>query len=94
MANVAAKIHIEGIVQGVGFRHFTYRKSQECDIQGFVRNLRDGRVQVHAEGEQKCMDRFLAELRQGPVGSRIRGFYVNQVPYTGKYNEFSVLLDL
>ncbi len=94
MANVAAKIYIEGFVQGVGFRYFAYRKSQECDVHGYARNLRDGHVQVLAEGEQNCVDRFLALLRRGPVGARISGFHIDQMSYTGNYKEFTILFDV
>jgi len=94
LANVAAKIYIEGLVQGIGFRHFAYRKSQECGVQGYVRNMRDGRVQVYAEGDQSCMDRFLTLLRRGPVGARVRGFHVDQMSFTGNYKEFTVLFDI
>ncbi len=94
MANVAAKIYIEGLVQGIGFRYFAYRKSHECGVQGYVRNMRDGRVEVYAEGDQSCMDRFLRLLRRGPVGARVRGFHVDQMSYTGNYKEFTVLFDI
>ncbi len=94
MANVAAKIYIEGLVQGIGFRDYAYRKSHECGVVGYVRNLRDGRVEVYAEGDQTCMDRFLALLRRGPVGARVRRFHIDQMPYTGKYKEFTVLFDI
>jgi len=94
LANVAAKMHIEGFVQGIGFRSFAYRKSQECGVYGYVRNLRDGRVQVYAEGDQGCMDSFLALLRRGPAGAHVRAFHVEQVPYTGKYKEFTVQFDI
>lgn len=94
MANVAAKIHIEGLVQGIGFRYFAYRKSQECGVTGYVRNLRDGRVQVYAEGDQDCMDRFLRLLRRGPAGARVSGFDIAQTSYTGNYKEFTVLFDI
>ena len=94
MANVAAKIYIEGFVQGIGFRYFAYRKSQECGVVGYVRNMRDGRVQVYAEGDQSCVDRFLLLLRRGPVGARVRAMHVDQVAYTGKYKEFTILFDV
>ena len=93
MPNVAANVYVHGFVQGVGFRHFTYRKSQECGVYGFVRNLRDGRVQVFAEGDQRCMDRFLAEIRRGPPGARVRQMELEERAYTGRYREFSVILD-
>ncbi len=94
MAKVAAKVYIEGFVQGIGFRQYVYRKSQECGVRGYVRNLRDGRVQVYAEGDQGTMDNFLMLLRRGPVGARVKSMQVLQAPYTGQYKEFSILFDI
>lgn len=94
MANVAAKIYVEGLVQGVGYRYFAYRKSQEFGVYGYVRNLRDGRVLVYAEGEQGCMDRFLLALRRGPLGARVRALHLEQMPYTGKYKEFTIQFEI
>lgn len=94
MANVAANIYIEGLVQGVGYRHFAFRKSYEFGVNGYVKNLRDGRVLVYAEGDQACMDRFLLELRRGPAGARVREMRLEQKPYTGKYGEFTIMFDV
>ncbi|MCD6326341.1 acylphosphatase [bacterium] len=94
MANVAADIYVDGFVQGVGFRHFAYQKSKECGVYGFVRNLRDGRVLVFAEGDQGCMDRFLAAIRRGPPGAKVRSLHLEQKAYTGEYREFTVLFDM
>ena len=41
---------ILGRVQGVGFRYFARQRAEAHGIAGFVRNLPDGSVEVHAEG--------------------------------------------
>lgn len=46
----AYRIHINGIVQGVGFRPFVYKAAQQLHIKGWVNNSSDG-VEIHAEGE-------------------------------------------
>lgn len=58
----AYKIHINGIVQGVGFRPFVYRIAQELGIKGWVNNSSDG-VVIHAEGEktQEFYEKILQE---------------------------------
>ncbi|MGI6449778.1 MAG: carbamoyltransferase HypF [Desulfitobacteriia bacterium] len=47
----AYRIHINGIVQGVGFRPFVYRLARELNIKGWINNTSDG-VEIHAEGEK------------------------------------------
>ena len=63
---VRARIVISGRVQGVGYRAFGEEAAQRCGVRGGVRNLRDGRVEVEAEGERGAVDDLLVCLRKGP----------------------------
>jgi acylphosphatase len=47
---VARKYFVSGEVQGVGYRFFAQRVAARHQVVGYVRNLRDGRVEVLAEG--------------------------------------------
>ena len=55
-----------GRVQGVGFRWAAQQRAQDIGVDGWVRNLTDGRVEVHAEGEQRDVQLFVDWLREGP----------------------------
>jgi acylphosphatase len=67
-----AKRHfISGMVQGVGFRYFTQRAAQRHHLEGFVRNLQDGRVEVFAQGRKEDLNALAAELRRGARMSRV-----------------------
>lgn len=57
-------IHLEGIVQGVGFRPFVYRIAVRNGLGGYVRNLGEAGVEVEVEGEPAAVDQFLAALRR------------------------------
>ena len=59
------------MVQGVGFRYFVESAAEELDIAGYVRNVRDGRVEVYAIGEAAQLDEFRAALERGPMMSRV-----------------------
>ena len=50
---VAVRVLVAGRVQGVGFRYYTVRVAAKLGLAGYVRNLRDGRVEAYAEGEKK-----------------------------------------
>jgi len=68
----ARRFLISGRVQGVGYRYFAKRSARETDVTGWVRNLDDGRVEVHANGTAERLEDFEARLRQGPRFSDVR----------------------
>jgi len=59
------------MVQGVGFRYFTQAAAEKLRIHGFVRNLRDGRVEVFAMGAPQQHAEFRTPLERGPRFSSI-----------------------
>ena len=60
------------MVQGVGFRYFTQDVAERLKISGFVRNLRDGRVEVFAMGTSQHHAEFRALLERGPRFSSVK----------------------
>jgi acylphosphatase len=62
---------VQGRVQGVGFRYSAIREAQRHGLTGWVRNTRDGEVEVWAEGALDKLAEFSAWLRQGPRSSRV-----------------------
>jgi acylphosphatase len=65
-AKLAKRYFVSGMVQGVGFRYFTQDAAEKLRISGFVRNLRDGRVEVFAMGSPRQHAEFRALLERGP----------------------------
>ena len=57
---------VRGQVQGVGFRWWTRSRGLELDLVGLATNLRDGRVEVVAEGPRAACDALLAWLCEQP----------------------------
>ncbi len=62
---------VAGRVQGVGFRLFVARAARRLGLTGSVRNLPDGRVEVHAAGSRAELTRLEQSLRKGPALGRI-----------------------
>ena len=56
------EVYYSGQVQGVGFRYTAQRLARRYDVGGYVRNLRDGRVELVAEGSASELEAFLTEL--------------------------------
>jgi acylphosphatase len=62
---------VRGRVQGVGFRYFARQRAEAHGVSGFVRNLPDGSVEVHAEGPAEAMGAFEGDIRRGPTFGRV-----------------------
>lgn len=62
---------VSGRVQGVGFRSFCVRAANSLGIDGWVRNLADGRVEVIGMGRTDDLDRLADALRSGPSFARV-----------------------
>ena len=67
-AFLRTEVTYEGSVQGVGFRYTTQRTAGDYDVSGYVRNQRDGTVEVLAEGPSTEVEAFLSAVAQ-----RMRG---------------------
>jgi acylphosphatase len=72
-----ARVLVSGRVQGVGFRAATAWEARHLGVDGWVRNLPDGRVEVWGEGDSAAVDALVAWLRQGPPGAHVRGISVD-----------------
>ncbi len=67
----AVKVHITGLVQGVGFRPFIYRLAHRYGLTGWVENRNDG-VFIKAEGDRDAIDSFIkAIITEAPAASAI-----------------------
>jgi acylphosphatase len=71
-AKIARRYFVSGIVQGVGFRYFTQDEAERLHLSGFVRNLRDGRVEVYAIGLAGNIDRLRSVIERGPRGAMVQ----------------------
>jgi acylphosphatase len=87
---VAAKIIVEGVVQGVGFRDFTQRRASGLGLSGYVLNLADGRVRVHAEGPRAAVAALAQELERGPRLARVTRVAVDWSTPTGAHGRFVI----
>jgi len=80
---VRVRIHVEGIVQGVGFRPFVYTLAGELAVSGFVRNTAAG-VVIEAEAQPATLTAFTDALRsRAPALARIDALRSEPIPGTG-----------
>ncbi|MFH0748728.1 MAG: acylphosphatase [Candidatus Bathyarchaeota archaeon] len=86
-----ARIIVSGRVQGVFFRDRTRAKAQEARVTGWVRNLRNGRVEAVFEGEKEVVEKMIIFCKTGPPGALVRESEVRWETFTGEYKVFSVI---
>ena len=80
---VARRLHLTGLVQGVGFRPFVHRLALTHEVTGWVRNA-SGAVEIHVEGPADVLDRFADALRrEAPVLARIESLRFEEAAITG-----------
>jgi acylphosphatase len=68
----AARFFVAGHVQGVGFRLFAQAEAERLGLSGYVRNLRDGRVEAYAIGSPDQLSQFRVRLEDGPRLSSVK----------------------
>jgi acylphosphatase len=65
---VCKHVVYHGRVQGVGFRYTACRIADEFGVEGYVRNLPSGAVELVVEGENEVVVSFLAAVAQRMAG--------------------------
>jgi hydrogenase maturation protein HypF len=84
------RVHITGIVQGVGFRPFVYSLAARFDLKGWVRNTSAG-VDIEVDGEQDILDAFVKALQdEAPSLSHIDELTASFGPANG-FRSFDIL---
>ncbi|HMQ68937.1 MAG TPA: acylphosphatase [Ignavibacteria bacterium] len=77
--HTVVKITVNGLVQGVGYRYFCYRKAAEYSIMGYAKNLIDGSVEIVASGEKELVSDFIKEIKVGPVNSFVKSVHMEDI---------------
>lgn len=84
------RIVVSGIVQGVFFRAHTQEAARSLRLTGWVRNLRDGRVEIVAEGKVDALEKLVEWCHHGPSMSRVDTTDVNWEEVTGMFDDFEI----
>jgi len=71
MARTSVRLRIEGGVQGVGYRWWALEAARSLGLAGWVRNCRDGSVEILAIGEPQAIDDLAPACAMGPRPARV-----------------------
>jgi len=69
---IRAHVFVTGRVQGVGYRFSTVDQAKELDINGWVRNLPDGRVEALFEGSKAAVEEMIKWCHKGPRAAVVK----------------------
>lgn len=78
-----------GMVQGVGFRFSAEAIAQELGVEGYVKNLRDGRVELVAEADEKSINEFLKKIDE-KMKYYISNREIEYSKATGEFKNFEI----
>ncbi len=84
------KIIVEGKVQGVFFRQSTLNEAKSLNICGYVKNLRDGNVEVDAQGKPEDIEKLVRWLWQGPPLAKVTNLSISELPLNPDYKDFTI----
>ena len=89
-SNTKAEILVKGLVQGVGFRYFVYRKATELNLFGYVKNQIDGSVLTVVEGKKSNIQILFNQLKIGPMYADVRDIKISWSAYSSEYSSFEI----
>jgi len=82
---------ISGKVQGVYYRKSTKLAAESLELNGWVRNLEDGRVEAYAVGSTEQLQAFEKFLHQGPPNARVMKLIVEDAEIRVDCVSFEIL---
>jgi len=85
------RLLVSGNVQGVFFRQALKVVAKKNNVSGWVRNLKDGRVEAVLEGDSKSTNSVIEWTRVGPANSRVDDIKVINEEFENEFLTFDVL---
>lgn len=74
--SIRARVFIAGRVQGVGYRYSTLDEAARLGVNGWVRNVLDGRVEAVFEGSSDTVESMIRWCYRGPTAARVQAVVV------------------
>ena len=85
------RVLVSGKVQGVFFRQALKVVAKKNNVSGWVRNLKDGRVEAILEGDNKSVNSVIEWTSIGPANSHIDDIEVINEEFKNEFSMFEVL---
>ena len=91
MSNQRIRIFVTGKVQGVFFRQTLKVMAKKNNIFGWVKNLKDGRVEAVLEGDEEKVSRIVEWAHGGPANARVEDVQIQNEKFISEFTKFDVL---
>jgi len=91
MKKQCVHILIRGKVQGVFFRQALKVLAIKNNVYGWVRNLKDNRVEALVEGDDKSVNLIIEWAHHGPANARVDEIKFNNEEFINEFTNFEVL---
>jgi acylphosphatase len=88
---LAKHIYISGIVQGVYYRAALKHKAEELGVEGWCRNMEDGRVEAQVQGNAEAVEALISWAYDGPPAARVQDIAISDTqPETLRTKGFEI----
>ena len=91
MSSKRVRLFVTGKVQGVFFRQTLKVMAKKNDIFGWVKNLKDGRVESILEGDEEKVNRLVEWAHGGPANARVENVEIQNEKFIAEFSKFDVL---
>lgn len=81
MAQINRRAWVSGIVQGVWYRASTRTEAQRLQVNGYAKNLPDGRVEVLMSGNRTAVEALSQWLQVGPPRATVTQVIFEDLPF-------------
>lgn len=90
MTVLRVRIFVTGHVQGVFFRQTLKVMAKKNGVLGWVRNLKDGRVEAVMESNEEGLGRMIEWAHAGPANARVEDVEIRNEEAFGEFSSFDV----
>ncbi len=91
MTKQRLRLFVKGKVQGVFFRQALKVMAKKHNVSGWVKNLKNGRVEAILEGEDLDVSSIVEWCHGGPANARVEDIEIRNEKYKGEFSKFEVL---
>lgn len=81
---------IKGLVQGVFYRAMAKKTAEKTGVTGWIKNTREGDVEVLVTGGEDQVQQFISWCRRGPANAKVTDVIITGQPET-VYKDFTII---
>ena len=81
---------ISGRVQGVGFRAYVLDRARNLEVNGWVKNRLDGKLELIVQGKENNIKEMLSMLEEGPAWARVDNIDIKNKTLNNEITDFHI----